>query len=86
MAGKVIPLHSEAAQLRAELDRLRKQFATFALEVGELAIQAGFEAPDVLDDNVGVLMKFWRLDIGECTRCKSRALLDCGLCAWGCDP
>jgi hypothetical protein len=79
MTGKVIPLPSDAPRLRAELDRLRKQFATFALEVSKLAIRAGFEAPGVLDDGVGALMKFWRHPIGECSPCHCRAPLADGV-------
>lgn len=86
MPGKVIHLPNEAAQLRADLDRLRKEYATFALEVSELALRAGFEAPGVLDDSVGELMKFWRHEIGECARCQCRAPLADGVCAWGCEP
>jgi hypothetical protein len=85
--GKIIHGAEENAKLKAELESLRKEYATFALEVNELATQShpdGFEAPGVLDDEVGALMKYWRHPIGECAKCGARAPLSEGRCAWGC--
>jgi hypothetical protein len=72
--------------VKAEFERLRKEYATFALLVSELATQShpdGFETPGVLEDEVGALLKYWRHEIGECTYCGARAPLSEGRCAWG---
>ena len=84
--ARVIRLHNEAVQLRAELDRVRKEFATFVLEVSALEHDHDIDVPCVRDDGVGALMHYFRHDIGECSRCKCRAPLEGGVCAWGCSP
>jgi hypothetical protein len=89
--------------LKAELERLRREYATFVIEVWHIASEPhpeGFEAPGVLDGQVGALLEAaWRCDVGECEQCGAWAPLrprPVGIvegsepvkgtqtCAWGC--
>ena len=84
MTETITRVHGEAAALRLELDRLRKEYATFVLLVTELEAKFGFETPCVRDDGVGQLMRCFGYDIGECKQCGCDAPLNGGVCAWGC--
>jgi hypothetical protein len=67
-----------------ELDRLRKEYAAFAMDVIDIAHDCGADAPAVRDDEVRKLLHFDGVARGDCQRCGAWAPLNDGHCAWSC--